>query len=109
MSVLVPTLFVLMLYETLSVKAAELALNLCHEASTCPGFREGCATQVAPGAALEIPLLPVPRPETGGGNVPVTQEGDLAWWRWQAEYVDVGVWEFLTRDPTFCPHKVLSK
>ena len=66
MSVLVPTLFVLMLYKTLSVKAAELALHLCHEASTGPQFREGCAAQAAPGAALEVPLLPVPRPEIGG-------------------------------------------
>ena len=86
MSVLVPTLFVLMLYKTLSVKAAELALHLCHEASTGPQFREGCAAQAAPGAALEVPLLPVPRPEIGGGDVPVTQEGDLAWWSGMLEF-----------------------
>lgn len=78
-SVWVPTLFVLMLYKTLSVKATELALNCTTKPQHAHDLETGCVTQVAHGDALEIPLLSAPHPETGGGKVPVMQEGDLVW------------------------------
>lgn len=39
-SVLVPTLFMLMIYKTLSVKAAELVVSPYHKTPTCPRFRD---------------------------------------------------------------------